>query len=144
MATGFQVTFDCANPAKLAEFWAEVLGYKLDDPPPNFATWEEALKAWNIPEEKWNSASAIVDPEKVGPRVFFQQVPEAKVVKNRVHLDVRVSGGPGKSREERKVRFEAEAARLKEMGATEIRWVDEAIDFHLVMADPEGNEFCLT
>jgi len=144
MATTIQVVIDCSDPGKLSQFWAEALHYKLDDPPPGFANWEEALKAWNVPEEKWNSASAIVDPEKVGPRIFFQQVPEAKTVKNRVHLDVRVSGGLGITREERKTRFEAEAARLGKIGATEIRWVDEPIDFHLVMADPEGNEFCLT
>ncbi len=144
MATSFQVTFDCSNPAKLAAFWAEVLGYKLDDPPPGFATWEEALKAWNIPEEKWDSASAIVDPAKVGSRIFFQKVPEAKIAKNRVHLDVRVSGGPTLSREERKINFDGEVARLTGLGATKLRLVDEPIDFHIVMADPEGNEFCLT
>src|SRR5437660_1735063 len=57
-----QIVFDCADPDRLARFWAEALHYKVQDPPHGFATWQAALKAWNVPEEEWNSASAIVDP----------------------------------------------------------------------------------
>src|SRR2546430_6419989 len=63
MATKTQVVFDCADPDRMATFWAEALHYKLQDPPAGFSSWEEALKAWEVPEEEWNSASAIVDPE---------------------------------------------------------------------------------
>src|SRR5690606_36441126 len=94
MAAAIQVTFDCAEPARLAQFWARVLGYKIQDPPEGFESWEAFLTAQGIPEAEWNSASAIVDPEVKGPRLFFQQKLDPKVVKNRVHLDVNVSGGP--------------------------------------------------
>ena len=47
-----QVTFDAAEPAKLAEFWCQVLGYRMQPPPPGFATWDEALDAWNVPADQ--------------------------------------------------------------------------------------------
>jgi hypothetical protein len=78
MAREVQVTFDGADPAGLATFWAEVLGYVPDQPPPGFATWDEALDAWGVPPERRNSASAVHDPDGAGPRLFFQQVPEGK------------------------------------------------------------------
>ncbi len=63
-----QVTFDCAEPERVARFWSEVLGYE-------------------------HQGSACVDPSGAGPRLYFQRVPEGKVVKNRLHLDVRVGTG---------------------------------------------------
>jgi hypothetical protein len=69
MATGVQVVFDCADPDRLARFWAEALHYKIQDPPPGFDSWEAFLKAQDIPETDWNSASAVVDPDGVGPRI---------------------------------------------------------------------------
>ena len=93
MSLAVQVTFDCADPAALSRFWNEVLGYRLDSPPPPYKSWEEALDAWNIPEENRNDASASVDPEGKGPRLWFQKVPEGKTAKNRVHLDVRAAVG---------------------------------------------------
>ena len=93
MATGVQIVFDCADPDTLATFWAAALHYKKQDPPSGFASWPDFLKAQGIPEQEWNSASAIVDPDGAGPRIYFQRVPEGKVVKNRVHLDLNV-GGP--------------------------------------------------
>src|SRR3954451_17087060 len=76
MAMTFQVTIDCADPDRLAKFWAAALGYQLQPPPEGFDTWIDFLKARGIPESLWNSASAIVDPAGAGPRIFFQQVPE--------------------------------------------------------------------
>ena len=93
MATAVQVVIDCADPGALADFWATALHYKVQDPPEGFATWEDALVAWGIPESAWNDRSAVVDPDGAGPRVFFQRVPEPKQVKNRVHLDLNVGGG---------------------------------------------------
>jgi catechol 2,3-dioxygenase-like lactoylglutathione lyase family enzyme len=144
MAVAYQVTFDCADPAKLSEFWAAVLGYRLDDPPPGFTSWPEALKAMRVPEENWNDASAIIDPEGVGSRIFFQKVPEGKVAKNRLHLDVRVSGGRGTPLEERKPQVFQAVERLNGLGATHLQDYDERGEFWVVMQDPEGNEFCLT
>jgi catechol 2,3-dioxygenase-like lactoylglutathione lyase family enzyme len=139
-----QLTFDCADPAELAAFWGDVLGYKLQEPPPGFQTWEQALDAWGVPHERRNDASAILDPTGSGPRVFFQRVPEGKVVKNRVHLDVRAA--PGLRGDERMAALEAEAGRLVALGATRLRRFEPAPPAqggHIVMADPEGNEFCL-
>ena len=79
----------------------------------------------------------------MGPRLFFQRVPEGKVVKNRVHLDVRV--GTGLVGEERLSALEAEGARLTTLGARRVRLLvaDEENESCLVMQDVEGNEFCL-
>lgn len=63
MARTFTLTMDASDPAALAEFWKQALGYELESPPEGFATWPEALKSWGIPESEWNSASAIVDPD---------------------------------------------------------------------------------
>ncbi|MFO7167972.1 MAG: VOC family protein [Chloroflexota bacterium] len=143
MALSVQVVMDCADPARLAEFWAAVLGYKIQDPPEGFASWEEALTAWGVPKDQWNSASAVVDPEGRGPRIYFQRVPEPKVVKNRVHLDVSVSGGPGTPLEERRARVDAAVERVIGLGATRVRAYEQRGEYWVVMQDPEGNEFCL-
>ena len=143
MATGVQVVFDCADPDRLARFWAEALRYKLQDPPAGFESWQALLKDQGIPEDEWNSASAVVDPDGKGPRIYFQRVPEGKVVKNRVHLDLNVGGGPGTPIDERRRRVEAEAERLVGEGATTFRTVEERGEFWIVMQDPEGNEFCV-
>ena len=94
MATGVQVVFDCADPDRLARFWAEALGYRLQDPPAGYGSWEDWLRDQNVPEQRWNDASAVVDPDGKGPRIYLQRVPEAKTVKHRVHLDLNISGGP--------------------------------------------------
>ncbi|MFB4272476.1 VOC family protein [Nonomuraea sp. GTA35] len=144
MAREVQITFDCADPAKLAAFWAEALGYRLDDPPPGFESWEQALEAMGVPPERRNDASAVIDPERAGPRLFFQKVPEHKQAKNRVHLDVRAA--PGLQGEARMAALEAEAGRLVAHGATRLHRQEPAPPLgagHIIMADPEGNEFCL-
>ncbi|HEY6797953.1 MAG TPA: VOC family protein [Kineosporiaceae bacterium] len=144
MARDVQITVDCADPARLATFWAEALGYRPQDPPAGFESWEQALEAMGVPTERRNDASAVVDPQGSGPRLFFQRVPEPKQVKNRVHLDVR--GAPGLQGEARMAALEAEAERLVSRGATRLRRYEPAPPLgsgHIVMADPEGNEFCL-
>lgn len=143
MAHSVQVVIDCADPARLAEFWAQLLGYKLQDPPAGFATWEEALTAWGLPKDQWNSASAVVDPEGQGPRIFFQRVPEPKVVKNRVHLDVNVGGGHATPLGERRTRVDTAVERVVALGASKVRPYEERGEYWVVMQDPEGNEFCL-
>ncbi|MCD2096199.1 glyoxalase family protein [Rhodococcus rhodochrous] len=144
MARDIQITFDCADPAALADFWADALGYELQKPPGNFVSWDDALDAMGVPLERRNDASAVVDPDGAGPRLFFQKVPEGKQAKNRVHLDVRAA--PGLDGAERMAALEAEAERLVARGATRLQRHDPAPPFgagHIVMADPEGNEFCL-
>lgn len=147
MAVNYQVTFDCADPAKLSEFWATALSYRLDDPPKGFASWPEFLKSANVPEERWNDASAIIDPDNKDSRIFFQKVPEGKTAKNRLHLDVRVGGPRGTPPDERKQSIYLEAERLEKLGATHLKDHEvggEFAEFWVVMQDPEGNEFCLT
>jgi hypothetical protein len=144
VATGVQVVFDSADPFKQAGFWAEALHYRMPDPPGEFATWEDWARDQGLPEEHWNDAAAIEDPDGSGPRVFFQKVPEEKVVKNRVHLDLNVSGGRGVPLEERKRRIYAEVERLKTLGADDHRGpIDQGGEFWVRMNDPEGNEFCI-
>jgi hypothetical protein len=143
MATGIQVVIDCADPARLAEFWAAALGYKLQDPPTGFATWPEFLASQGVPESAWNSASAVVDPEGKGPRLYFQQVPEPKTVKNRLHVDLNVGGPLGTPIDVRRERVAAERARLYQLGATDLREVEQHGEHWVVMQDPEGNEFCV-
>lgn len=144
MARELQITLDCADPARLAGFWAEALGYRVQGPPPGFETWAAALDAWRVPEGHRNDASAVVDPSGSGSRVFFQRVPGGKQAKNRLHLDVRAA--PGLAGGERMAALEREAERLVGLGAHRVARLEPAPPTgagHLVLTDPEGNEFCL-
>ncbi|MFC9993892.1 VOC family protein [Nocardia sp. NPDC127526] len=152
MSRHIQVTFDAHDPKALSTFWRDVLGYVHPGPPgvelpagaDPLAAWDEFLARIGVPEDQRNSRSAIEDPDGDGPRVFFQQVPEDKVVKNRVHLDVRAA--PGLQGEERMAALESECDRLVALGAKRQRRVDPAPPMEsgfIVMTDPEGNEFCL-
>lgn len=142
MTREIQITFDCADPAALAAFWAETLGYQLQPPPDGFDSWDAALEAFGVPPDQRNSRSAILADS--GPRIFFQQVPEGKTVKNRVHLDVRVANGL--QGDDRMAALEAEAERLGALGATRAYRVEpdgRMEQGFITLRDPEGNEFCL-
>lgn len=138
-----QIVIDCADPAGLAEFWAEALGYIVEPPPPGFGSWEEFAERIGIPAKDRDRLSAVVDPDLVRPRVLFQKVPESKEVKNRVHLDIDVAPGIARGSEERKGATRARSEQLTARGATLVRELDDPAGWCLVMADPEGNEFCL-
>ena len=126
MATSIQVTLDCANPGRQAEFWAKALHYGLSDLPG---------------DDDW---AAIEDPNGAGPRLYFQRVPEGKIAKNRMHLDLNASGEGGVPLEERKIRVLAEVERLKVLGADDRRGaIEQDGEFWVCMNDPEGNEFCV-
>ena len=105
------VSFDCADPRRLAEFWCVALGYEAVD----------------VEDDE-----AFIGPGGTANGLYFQRVREPKVVKNRVHLDLR----PPRS-------MAAEVERLREAGATEQRFVEEDGSFWTIMLDPEGNEFCV-
>ncbi|WP_148614597.1 VOC family protein [Nocardioides rubriscoriae] len=144
MTREIQVTVDCADPAALMGFWCDVLGYQADPPPPGYDTWDAALDAFGVPPEARNTRSACHDPDRRGPRLFFQQVPEGKSAKNRLHLDVRAA--PGLEGDARMTALEQECERLVARGGTRLqRHEPEPPLSHgfIVMADPEGNEFCL-
>ena len=136
-----QVTFDCEEPESVARFWCDLLGYVVPPPPEGFATWDDFDHA--LPPEYQGSAFACVDPSGIGPRLFFQRVPEGKVVKNRLHLDVRIA--TGLIGESRLAALEAECARLVALGAKRVRLLraDGVNESCIVMQDIEGNEFCL-
>lgn len=152
MSRDIQITFDAHDPGALSTFWRDALGYVHPGPPgvelppgaDPLAAWDDFLARIGVPESERNSRSAIEDPDGSGPRVFFQQVPEGKTAKNRVHLDVRAA--PGLQGEERMAALEAEAERLVALGASRVRRFDPEPPLsagHLVLTDPEGNEFCL-
>lgn len=142
MALPIQVVIDCADPAKLADFWANALGYKIQDPPGGFDSWPAFLTSIGVPESEWNSASAVIDPDGKGPRIYFQRVPEPKTVKNRLHLDLN-AGGRDVPEEESRARVGAAVERFLSLGATKIREMELRGEYWIVMADPEGNEFCV-
>jgi hypothetical protein len=152
MSRHIQVTFDARDPRALSSFWHEVLGYVYPGPPgvdlpadaDPLAAWDDFLDRVGVPAEQRNTRSALEDPDGHGPRLFFQQVPESKVNKNRVHLDVRVA--PGLQGEERMAVLETECDRLVTLGATRVQRYEPdppLVAGFIVLADPEGNEFCL-
>jgi hypothetical protein len=125
MARIRDVVFDCAHPASLARFWAEV----LDDY--EVAPYDDAeierLRSMGIDDVE-DDPTVLVEAPGVSPRLFFQRVPEAKVAKNRVHLDLHTDNR------------EAEVQRMIGLGAS----VVAVRENWTTMADPEGNEFCIS
>ena len=145
-----QLTIDCAEPRQMVAFWSEALGYVPEPPPGGHATWREYWADMGVPAEELpagvgETPESIVDPEGQGPRVWFQQVPESKVTKNRLHLDLTVGGGRDVPLAVRTERVTATVDRLKEAGATVLRILAEPGMEHygVVLEDPEGNEFCV-
>jgi catechol 2,3-dioxygenase-like lactoylglutathione lyase family enzyme len=151
MSRHIQVTFDAHDPRVLSSFWRDVLGYVHPGPPgvdlpadaDPLAAWDDFLARAGVPEEQRNTRSAIEDPDGHGPRLFFQQVPEGKVAKNRMHIDIFAVPGARATDEE----IEAERDRIVALGATVVVNFDKnwgpVREHHIVMRDPEGNEFCL-
>jgi hypothetical protein len=142
MAVRLQVVFDAADPPKLAAFWGEAIGYVEEDPPNGFDSWEAWAVANDLPREDWDNYASRVDPDGTGPRLFFQRVPEPKTAKNRVHLDLAVSGGRETPIEDRRRRVADAVERAVAAGATRVKAYDEAGQHWVVLQDPEGNEFC--
>jgi hypothetical protein len=145
MGVPVQVVIDCADPAALARFWATALGYVVQPPPEGFDSWPAFLGSVGVPESEWNSRSAVVDPDGNGPRVFLQRVPEAKTVRNRVHLDINAGGPHGTDPSERDRRIGAKVEELVAAGASVLREmsVEEMGEHWFVLHNPEGNEFCV-
>jgi hypothetical protein len=115
----FQLVVDCADPDRLARFWAAALHYELAPVPAGFATWNEFYRALGVPDEDLtDGADRITDPDGHGPSIWFHVVAEDKVVKNRLHLDIHASGERTDPIETRRARIDAEANRLAALGAT--------------------------
>jgi hypothetical protein len=150
MPARFQLVIDCKDPELLARFWAAALGYVLEPPPEGFATWDDSRRDIGLPESELGiGADSIIDPRGDGPRIWFHVMPDAKVVKNRLHLDIHVSGGRSVADSRsvpvatRMQRVDAEAMRLTDLGATlTVTMSADGLDHYAVgMKDPEGNEF---
>jgi hypothetical protein len=125
MARLHDIVVDAAHPASIARFWADALdGYAVA---PYDATELARLKAFGINDPE-DDPTVLVEPRGAGPRLWFQRVPEPKVVKNRMHLDLLAPD------------VEAEIRRLTALGAK----VLERHERLTILADPEGNEFCLS
>jgi hypothetical protein len=144
MPVRFQLVINAADPDRLARFWAAALHYELAPPPAGFASWHDYYLDLGIPEEELTlGADRISDPQGHGPAIWFQMSPDAKAVKNRLHLDIHASGQRADPFEVRKERVDAEASRLAGLGAAIVAALDaEGLDHYAVaMEDPEGNEF---
>ena len=160
MALDYQIVVDCAEPLTLSRFWAAAMGYEPED---NSALIEHVLAEGSAGEDDytvvdgrkaWRTIAVIRHPEDpvheftgagLGRRVLFQQVPEPKVVKNRVHLDLKVGGGRRVPLSERVRRVTAVVERSTAAGGTVLRVLDhpEPEYYAVVLQDPEGNEFCV-
>lgn len=126
MARLHEVVFDSRHPASIARFWAAALdGYEV-------APYDQAeldrLRSNGITDPEDDPTVLVEAPGTAAPRFFFQLVREPKTLKNRVHIDLRCDS------------FNAEIARLTALGASVIAEHDS----HVVLLDPEGNEFCLS
>lgn len=142
--TTWSLTFDCENAPALARFWIIALGYVEKPPPQGWTTWEDWLRHFEVPEEEWDDGANLCDPDGVLPDVGFLKVPEPKSAKNRLHLDLQVSGGRHLPPATRTERIEAMVARLVDAGGrverrSELGGALDAVQ----MADPEGNELCV-
>jgi hypothetical protein len=141
MAFDFQVTFDSTAPHDLADWWAEALDWQVEEQDESFirrmietGAATEGQTTTHRGALVWKAGAGMRSPDPGRPRVLFQHVPEEKTVKNRLHLDVRVGAE----------RREAEVARLLELGARELWRGSQGPYDWVTMADPQGNEFCVT
>ena len=139
MGNPISLVLDCADPVRVGAFWRQALGYVEADPPKGYGSWAEVAAA--PPAD--GICYMITDPDGTRPSMLFQVVPEPKVAKNRLHIDIRLSAGiPWPSDEERR-RIDAGVAPLVELGATVLHRNQDPDDWFVVLQDPEGNEFCL-
>jgi catechol 2,3-dioxygenase-like lactoylglutathione lyase family enzyme len=124
----YSVVVDCRDPAAQARWWAEALGWRI--------IYEAPDEVVVVPPHALDeSVRRVIPPAEQGPGLIFVPVPEGKAVKNRLHIDLAPSPDAGQ---------EAEARRLEALGATRARVGQDPDQVSwVVMADPEGNEFCV-
>lgn len=142
MPFDFQVTLDCAEPHVLADWWAEALGWDVEPQDEGFirsmidqgyAREEDTIRHGG--KLVWKEGAAIgAEIDGARRRILFQLVPEPKTVKNRMHLDLRVGAD----------NVALERSRLEAMGATFLHDGRQGPHSWVTMADPEGNEFCVS
>ena len=134
------LTMDAADPERLAEFWRTAIGYVDEPAPAPFANRREWLRSYGeeIADDEPIGAAWLIDPRGVAPRLSILPVPEPKIAKNRLHMDLRIT--PEAAPEQKWAILQAEADRLVAAGAS-VLWSQEC--HAITLADPEGNEFCL-
>jgi hypothetical protein len=149
MPVHFKIVIDCADPHRLAAFWAEAMDYRVEDHSPFIAGLlaKGIITADLLTEvdghHAWKTLAAVRNPDDPfdsttdagqGMRLLFQQVPEPKTVKNRLHLDLHVGAD----------QIDSEVKRLEALGGTRLseRFNENGAEW-IVMGDPEGNEFCV-
>jgi hypothetical protein len=126
MATHWTLGCDAADPHRIAGFWRHALGY-VNEP------------GYDNPD-----GASIIDPDGNGPAIGFLRVPEGKTAKNRMHIDIRVAGEPPWDMAEREQLIRTKVADLTAWGATLVREESYGDQLgHVVLLDPEGNEFCV-
>ncbi|MFG1923259.1 VOC family protein [Cryptosporangium sp. NPDC048952] len=126
MAMRWTLGCDAVDPQRIAAFWADALGYVFE------------------PGYEDPDGASIVDPDGTGPAIGFLRVPEGKTAKNRMHIDIRVAAEISGDAAERERLVRSTVARLVPAGATVVREEFYGGQFdHVVMLDPEGNEFCV-
>jgi hypothetical protein len=143
----FQLTIDCHDPARLSAFWAEALGYARTPPTQPDTTWWAHYRA--RADDDGTFDDRLFDPEGLRPPIWFQEVPETKTGKNRLHLDLYPTGRDGTLPLERRVELvDGKVAELEALGARIVHRArgDDPGDpyYFVVMQDPEGNEFCVS
>ncbi len=147
--TDWHLTIDCADPTRLVEFWCAALDYVPQPPPEGHATWNDWYRSVGVPDDELDldgdGTDRVCDPTGRRPSIWFQVVPEAKAVKNRLHLDVWVGEGrddPPRG-PERRALVDERVARLLALGASVVRLDDEGDRYFVQLRDPEGNELCI-
>lgn len=138
MLRALDLTLDCRDAELVANFWKLAIGYVDEPPPAPFANRREWIASFGEQVGPRIGGAWLVDPAGIAPRLSLLEVPEPKTAKNRLHMDLRVStaGSPA----ERWETVSAEVQRLVALGAVATA---EFPPYHVVMADPEGNEFCV-
>jgi hypothetical protein len=142
MAYDIQVVIDARDPHRLADWWADALGWKVERPDEAYI--RSLIEQGHAAEDEttfhkgalvWKDGAAIRHPGGLhrAPRVLFQLVPEPKTVKNRVHLDVHAGAQ----------NIDAEVERLVGMGAKVLHEGRQGPTRWVTIADPEGNELCI-
>jgi hypothetical protein len=146
MPSDFQIAVDASQPHVLADWWAKTLGWVVE--PSDEAFIRKMIAEGYATEDEtmthngalvWREGAAIRHPDEVAgggtrPRILFQLVPEPKTVKNRWHLDIRVG----------EENIDAQVAALTERGASYMHKASQGPHWWVTMADPEGNEFCVS
>ncbi|MTD13532.1 hypothetical protein GIS00_06185 [Nakamurella sp. YIM 132087] len=130
MSQHWSIGADANDPQRLAAFWAEALDYVID------------------PDDCSAESATVLDPEDIRPAIGFLRVPESKSAKNRFHIDIRMAGEPPWDWAARALLIRGRVDALVALGGTEVReehYTDErgSVLGHVVMLDPEGNEFCV-